>query len=646
MVAVGLVLALIGAVLGAAGLSYNAAQTPILADIPGSSTVYYSDGTVLAHLSGRRTIPLPYAEFSPTVTDAAVAAQDPDFWADSGGALTRAVVRIGTDSQQSPSVQGKARLWVATRKLDGALTKNQILEYFLNAVPLGRNTFGVEAAAQVYFGKTARRGASPQASLTTSEAITLMSILDAPSTFDPSGNAATLANSQRRWVQIRDTMKSKGWLSESAAAALTYPAGIRTDGPNTWPNGADTPAGLVVPQVMSELATMPPFKGKSWDALKTAGLDIYTTIAPPAQRLLEHAADETQTDSVMSGQPPTLQAAAVVIEPGTGRVLAYYGGHDAAGADFAGTYVDADGVRAGFGAHPPGSAFGVHVVAAALKAGISVQSRWQATTVDMLGRTGANAVRNFSVCPTPCTLAAATTAGVNTAMYAVGLSVGPNRVIDAARDAGVTALYTPDRTRVELTPTTSGAQLVPSTFDTDISLGTYPVTVLDEATAMATYAHGGLAVRPHFVQKVVRGGVVVAAETPPGPGQKAILNPGAAADLTWTLSQSPVGKLSNGWDSAAHAGFYSPNPLGTPTDAWTIGYTTRLAVAVWVGNRRDVVPLRDSQGFSVFGSGLPAQIYRAFMNPAPDALGLTRTPADSFPAPANVGVEHPVGSTG
>jgi membrane peptidoglycan carboxypeptidase len=188
--------------------------------------------------------------------------------------------------------------------------------------------------------------------------------------------------------------------------------------------------------------------------------------------------------------------------------------------------------------------------------------------------------------------------------------------------------------------------LVPLKFDSDVSLGTYPVTVLDEATAMATYARGGVAVRPHFVLKVMIGQQVVASEILPPPNPKPILTQGAAADLTWTLSQNPAGTLTNGWDSAVKTGEFSPRPDGEPTDAWTVGYTTRLAIAVWVGNRRDPAPLRNNQGELVLGTGLPAQIYRAFMNTAPDALNLDHTTADSFPPPAFVGDEHPAGSTG
>ena len=163
---------------------------------------------------------------------------------------------------------------------------------------------------------------------------------------------------------------------------------------------------------------------------------------------------------------------------------------------------------------------------------------------------------------------------------------------------------------------------------------------------MATYARGGVAVRSHFVLKVMIEHQVVASEILPPPNQKPILTQGAATDLTWTLSQNPAGKLTNGWDSAVKTGEFSPRPDGAPTDAWTAGYTTRLAIAVWIGNRKDPAPLRNNQGELVLGSGLPAQIYRAFMNTAPNTLNLDHTTADSFQPAAFVGDEHPAGSTG
>ena len=130
----------------------------------------------------------------------------------------------------------------------------------------------------------------------------------------------------------------------------------------------------------------------------------------------------------------------------------------------------------------------------------------------------------------------------------------------------------------------------------------------------------------------------------PAPGLP-FLDTGRANDLTWVLSQSPAATLDNGWPSALKTGSYPAESADAPTDAWAVGYTTTLAVAVWVGNRAPAAPLRDREGKAVFGSGLPAQIYRAFLNAAPDALHLPSPPAP-FPPPAFVGNAFPPGSQG
>src|SRR5262249_30318610 len=98
--------------------------------------------------------------------------------------------------------------------------------------------------------------------------------------------------------------------------------------PTSTPTGDHGPAGLIVPHVLAEVAALPPWQNMSFSQLAAAGLKIYTTIEPSAQHLLERVLDATAAGSVMSGQPVALEAAAVVVEPRTGRVLAYYGGRD------------------------------------------------------------------------------------------------------------------------------------------------------------------------------------------------------------------------------------------------------------------------------------------------------------------------------
>jgi membrane peptidoglycan carboxypeptidase len=390
----------------------------------------------------------------------------------------------------------------------------------------------------------------------------------------------------------------------------------------------------VVAQVLAELRQTDQFRGKPTGFIENGGYAIVTTVDARAQRLLEQTADETVKGSLMNGQPKNLQAAAVVVEPGTGRVLAYFGGHDGTGADYAGWYYAASGKAAGFGAHPPGQTFDVYTLAAALDAGISVKSMWdspEAKEFPASGRLAGNPVRDFGglPCQPKCSLADATTSSLNVPYYSLTEKLRAGTVIEMARDVGIDAMWVPQsattqRQRVELRDQ-PGAAVSPTPFGTDVSLGEYPVTVLDQANAMATFAAGGSRAKAHFVQRVSRDFSTVVSEQRVDPKQ--VVSKPAVNDLTWTLAQNPSGQLPDGLASATKIGV---GPLRTSqvetAHAWIVGYTPNLAMAVWIGNHETEFPLRDSAGGRVTGAGLPSEIYRAFMPAACMTLGLAKTP--------------------
>jgi membrane peptidoglycan carboxypeptidase len=187
---------------------------------------------------------------------------------------------------------------------------------------------------------------------------------------------------------------------------------------------------------------------------------------------------------------------------------------------------------------------------------------------------------------------------------------------------------TTTRQRYDLVSRT-GSQLTPAPFGPDVALGEYPVTVEDQANAMATLADGGLRATAHFVISARRNGRTVYTE-PTKPPVRA-LSAAAVADVTWVMSQEPAGQLAGGRPSATKVGTLGlrDSPVET-AHAWTIGFTGNLAMAVWVGNVEVELPLHDSNGAVVTGSGLPAQIYQTFMNSTATALDL---PVVNFPAP-------------
>jgi membrane peptidoglycan carboxypeptidase len=414
--------------------------------------------------------------------------------------------------------------------------------------------------------------------------------------------------------------------------------------------------------VFSELVNSNgPFKGHTWDSIRNGGYKIYTTLDYHAQMDAEAQADDLIKGSQMYGQPQTLQAALVAVEPGTGRVLAYYGGNDGKGGDFAGVYKDEDGKWAGFGAHAPGSSFKVYTLAAALASGISLNSYWQWTPHDMLGRIGDKQIRNASTCQsdikpgtssTPltgiCSLLESTTQSLNTTFYALTLSVTPRKVLEMARNAGIDHMWS-DHGRIDFTSATDMTKQTPSNFDTILGIGQYPITVADHANGVATFAANGIRAQEHFVYQVLDNDQVVFGETLPAPNQKPIINAGANADLTFALQgvkSAIVPSLNSaGFDTAGKTGTWEANnSINTNAHAWMIGFDRKIATAVWVGNKKDEKPILDTKGGTIWGSGIPSTIWRNFMANATKDMALKADKNSKFAPRADIGNEMPDGA--
>jgi membrane peptidoglycan carboxypeptidase len=599
---------------------------PDALSLPATTTVYYADGrTVMARLGTQNRAIVDIDSLSEYVPAAVVAAEDPEFWSASGTLISRQYARVAAGLDPA-SATGQARALVMAWKLEDTFDKREILGFYLNTVYFGRGAYGIEAAAQAYFGKRANE-------LGLAEAVVLGGLIESPGdgrydpTVDPGG--ATV-----RFGQVALRMVRLGSIDETTALDLRVPRVNRYD-PAAFSSGLDRPTGLVVAHALAELRRTTAFRGRPPGFIENGGFSIVTTVDVRAQSLLESAADETVPGSVMDGEPGNLQAAAVVVEPGSGRVLAFYGGHDGTGADFAGWYFDAEGLAVGYGAHPPGQSFQPYLLAAAVNAGISVRSRWDSPAVKTYPD-APGPVRDLTpaACRPACTLAEATTASLNVPYYAVGQRVGPANVVDLARLSGIRSMWLPEtpetpRRRIDLEPETPTEQ-----FGPDVALGRYPVTVVDQANGMATLAAGGRRAAAHFVRSVTHHGRAVYGERT---ATTRIVDEAVAADVTWALSAEPAAVLPDGRPTAAKTGVWPLRTSAVETaHAWIVGYTRNLAMAVWVGNEEIELPLRDKQGSRVLGSGLPARVFAAFMGQAHDRMGLVTVP---FPTPAFGGDE-------
>ncbi len=610
----------------------SAIPLPDQLSLPATTTVYYSDGTtVMARLGSQRRIIVPASTLPPYVGQAVVAAEDPAYWLGTGTLISRQYARAATavsGGTGADSTAAQARLLVLSWKLEDTYSKEEILEFYLNTVYFGRGSYGIEAAARTYFGVRA-------ANLSIAQAILLAGMIESPGDgrFDPSVSPVSAST---KFAIVAQRMVTLGAIDQSTANQLAIPRVDRYD-PSLFASALDEPTGLVVTQVVAELRQTDAFRDKPPGYLEDGGFTIVTTVDARAQALLEQTIDGTVANSLMAGQPRNLQAAAVVMEPGTGRVLAYFGGSQGAGADYAGTHQTADGRIAGFGAHPPAQTVTAFVLAAALDHDISVESRWDAPSVKEYPSSGhaiTNPVRDVvnAPCQPACSLIEATTASLTIPFYSLTERVGAAAVIDQARAAGIEAMWSAGTTegpplRYDLgrQPT---AELTPAPFGPDVALGIYPVTVLDQANAMATLAAGGRRSAVHFVERVGKDFATVYAAKP---SSSRALPPAAAADVSWVLSQNPAGQLMDGRPSASLSGSarMSTSVLDN-AHAWQVGYTANVAMAVWVGNRETEFPLRDKLGNRVTGNGLPADIYRSFMGSVHSRLDL---PTVEFPKP-------------
>jgi membrane peptidoglycan carboxypeptidase len=160
---------------------------------------------------------------------------------------------------------------------------------------------------------------------------------------------------------------------------------------------------------------------------------------------------------------------------------------------------------------------------------------------------------------------------------------------------------------------------------------------------MATFGAGGLRAEAHFVSTATRGARPVFTESVPAADKLRIFPASVNADLSYALSRSLAGGLTS-IDSGRRTGVWTIPPLDVePSDAWMLGYTSDLAMAVWVGNRKEVQPLKDKSGKLIYGGGLPNQIFTRVMQSAYNELG--RAHPGGFPPPVFAGDEHPPGAS-
>jgi membrane peptidoglycan carboxypeptidase len=616
---------------------------------PQVTQVMAADGkTQLAQLGTVNRIDVAVTAIPEKSRLALIAGEDPDFFKDSwsGSALSRAYIRIATVSEP-----GKPRLAVLARKLEDKYTRIQIMGFFLNAVDFGRGAIGVEQAAQAYFGKKA-------VDLTVAEAAVLGAVIRAPynaqggpSAYDPETHPA---DAQARWASVLDAMVEKGWLTSAERAGLQLP---RVRPYSTVVSGAEwgikvregdshLAAGNVVNHVYEELKA----QGITPPDLKTGGYRITTSIDPQAQQILERYARPDLPGSQLNGRTivkdaqgrvqQDLEAAGVVIDHTTGRVLAYYGGIDGTGTDLADVNTGANGL---FGGHEPGASMEIYTLAAALEAGASLKSHWkgQPFTTDDRMKIGNGGAAN-TACKDYCTLEDSLAKSYNVPFYWVARQIGPGRVVKMANVAGVHQMW--DNAGHEALNDHVQDAYGRTPFDRQVGFGQYAITVLDHAAGVSTFANGGVANKPHFVLKVEKldraTGKYAVVE---GLGEKLmpqqVIRREVANDVTYAMKQAVADRgwssALSGRDAAAAPGVWGgtvldkagrPTPSSDNAHAWVVGFTKQISVAVWTGNDVGATPVTDPVTKATITSATPFRIWSGFVSDYSDAEGLPKEP--------------------
>lgn len=608
------------------GMAYMIVDVPKPGDIRTAqvSTILASDGSEIAKIvppEGNRVdvkidqIPVP-------LRNAVMAAEDRDFYSNpgfsftgflrafknnvfggdlqGGSTITQQYVKNALVGDARSGVGGvirKAKELVISTKMSSEWSKDTVLESYLNIIYFGRGSYGVAAAAQSYFGK-------PVEQLNVAEGALLAALIQRPSVLDP---AVDPEASAIRWNWVLDGMVEIGALSPEERAAQVFPATIPPDQANNQ-NQTTGPNGLIERQVVDELLSIFDINEQ---ALNTEGLQITTTIDPKAQ-----AAAVDSVNEYMEGQDPDMRTAVVSIDPKTGGVKAYYGGSDANGFDFA---------QAGL---PTGSSFKVFALVAALQQGMGLGYQVDSSPLDVNGIKITNV--EGGGCGT-CNIAEALKRSLNTSYYRLMLQLnnGPQDVADAAHQAGVAESFP----GVEHTLSEDGQGGPPNN---GIVLGQYQSRVIDMASAYATIAASGTYHKPHFVQKVVNaeGQVLFDASQEDNSGEQRIDK--AVAENVIAAMQPIAGYsgrgLAGGRPSAAKTGTNQLGDTGENRDAWMVGFTPSLSTAVWVGTTDGTKPLINESGGSVYGSGLPGQIWKSTMDEALDG-----TDNETFPKPEEIG---------
>jgi membrane peptidoglycan carboxypeptidase len=596
-----------------------------------TTIVYY--GATPRHELGRfaaqNRIWKPLNQIPKTVQDAVLSAEDRTFYSNQGVSFT-SVVRAAVNNLRGGATQGGStitqqyvknayssttdRSWrrklnefFVSLKAGRELSKDQILERYLNIIYFGRGCYGVEAASECYFGTSVGK-------LTPSQAAYLAGIINGPELYD-SGSAAATSAAKARWTYVIDGMVTEGWLSPVARAKAVFP-GTQVARTRAGQGAAKTLTGQQ-PYLLDMVRAEAKQLGISQTDLERNGYKIFTTFNR------NMVGDATKAvDSVLGSRkkwPSGTQVAIATVDAKSGAVVSLYGGdgkrsQNAVRQDIveAGSTFKPFGLIAGLeGKREPGDCG----PKAPDEDSLSLRSRFDGHSPQRIDGFRKGPVTNFgneqfgSI-----DLVTATAHSVNTVYAALNDKAGPQHTMDVAICAGYPK-------------TTQDLNANPSNV-----LGPSAPHPIDVARAYATIAAQGMRHDTYVITKIVAPNGAIIARHDPNSGQQ-VFNKGVMADATYAM-QAVVKEGTGSY--ASNLGRPAAGKTGTSSDnlsAWFAGFTPQYATVVAMyrigkdGGQERLLPWAGA-GSEVVGGNLPARVWTRYMRAALDGV-----PVADFPEP-------------
>ncbi len=498
-----------------------------------------------------------------------------------GSTLTQQFVKNAILTREK-TIMRKIKEWILAYQIEKKFSKNQILEFYFNEIPFGSTAYGIESAAQTYFGKSARN-------LTLGESAILAAMIQRPTYYSPFGSHVD--DLFRRQKFVLDEMVKMGFISEKEAAAA------KKEKIEFKSSLGDIKAPHFVFYV-KELLT----EKYGERLVEEGGLKVYTTLDMTKQTAAEEAiANQAEVNQEKWGAS---NAALVAINPKTGEILAMVGSKDFFDKDIDGQ------VNVALRPRQPGSSFKPIVYTAAWEKGYYPETLVFDVITKFKTDTGKDyEPRNYDNKEYgPISLRKSLQGSLNIPAVKVIYLTGINRVLDLADKLGYSTLK--DRSR----------------FGLSLVLGGGEVTLLEHTAAFGVLAREGLKQPTVAILKVEDSRGKVLEEFKPKKGEQ-IIPPEVVRITNNVLS-----------DDEARSYVFGPGSLltlpdrpvaaktGTTNDyrdAWTVGYTPSLVAGVWVGNNDNSPMKKGASGYQV-----ATPIWNSFMKKV-----LTGTPVETFKKP-------------